>query len=165
MQSLDPSRVHYIEALAAILAPLYGTTAPDILSRSRRAQNAEPRHIIAYTCYRQGWGPTLTGAHLGLDHSSVNHAARGVSARIASDGELRRTLALLPEYEAPTQFEVSPRWLAEREAYTRRLEGLVSDLALALRDEMRILHAIAELGAAPLPSLKFSVVEPEKLRA
>lgn len=165
MPSLEPSRAHYIEALAAILAPIYGTTAQDVLSGSRLARNAYPRQIIAYTCDRQGWTSAFIGEYLGIDHSTVRHAAKRIRNRIASDAELRRTLTLLPDYQPPTSLAVSERWLAEREAYTRRLEGLVADLATTLRDELRIIHAIQELGAGTAASPKLAVVESEKLLA
>jgi chromosomal replication initiation ATPase DnaA len=82
-----------------IVAEHYGLTLAEIAGRRATRRCAWPRQIGMYICVRHaGLASTRIGEVFGgRDHSTVLHAVRAVTARMANDSELTAEVAALIE--------------------------------------------------------------------
>lgn len=76
-----------VEAIQAAVAAEFGISLGDLLSASKKRQNARPRQVAMHLAYalRPGLGYVAVAHRFGRDHSTAVHADKLIPALMARD--------------------------------------------------------------------------------
>lgn len=87
-----------VEMIRDFIAVQYKVTINDLQSKSRKRAVAFPRQVCMYLARKHtGYALADIGRALNRDHSTVVHAVRTISAKIARDGSTRGQIELLSD--------------------------------------------------------------------